>query len=235
MGPPADDELNPRTYPVLRDLPQAVVRMLRRHYYAGVKEAEVRFRYHAADEDAVTGALGERLIGPPVLIHVDGQTYRWSAVYYKLRGRGPDAPERHMGADGIFQMEVLDQRGRFVIRKGLLFQSKIEWHGRDARLLGQARDLLAHSPSAVVIDYSRNGYEAIAADAVVAADGNRRRVPRRASRPLAEVLGDEFVGCTRGDSGLYWEPEGERLIVSGERVSDLVPEEFIGTRIERVQ
>jgi hypothetical protein len=235
MGPPMDDELNPRAFPILRDIPEVVVRMVRRHFYAGVKEAEVRFRYHAADEDAVTGALGERLIEPEVHITVGDQVYRWNAVYHKLRGRGLGAPEKRIGADGIFQLEVLDQEGRFVVRKGLLFQSKVDWHGTDQRLFGQARDLLAQSSSSVVIDYSRNGYRAIPATDVVAAGGNRRRVHRGASKSLAEVLGDEFVGCTRGDRGLYWEPEREQLIIGSEPNLDVVLGNFIGTRIERVR
>jgi len=70
---------------------------------------------------------------------------------------------------------------------------------------------------------------------VIAAEGNRKRIRPEDDKSLAEVLGAEFVGCRRGDSGLYWEPERERLIVDGERVSDLVPADFIGTRIQRVQ
>jgi hypothetical protein len=234
MGPPVDDELNPEKYPMLLVLPEPVVRTLRSHFYAGVKQAEARFSYHAADEDAVTGGLGERLIEPPVVIQVDGRAYRWHTSYYKVRGRGLDAPERRLGADGIFQIEVLDERGQLVVRKGLLFQSKIEWHGRDGRLLEQARELLAQSPSAIVIDYSRNGYKAVSAEDVVRGDGNRRRV--RTAKSLAEVLGDEFVGCTRGQEGLYWEPRAEQLLIDGgERVSDLVPRNIVDSRIERLQ
>jgi hypothetical protein len=36
-------------------------------------------------------------------------------------------------------------------------------------------------------------------------------------KSLAEVLGDEFVGCLRGDQGLYWEPKTERIMVNNER------------------
>ena len=235
MGPPIDDELNPEAFPIMRALPELVVRMLRDHYYAGVKKAEVRFRHHAADEDAVTGALGERLIEPQILIQADGQVYEWSTSYYKLRGRGPNAPEKHLGADGIFQLEVLDQRRHYIVRKGLLFQAKTDWNGRDARLVGQARELLEQSRSAIVIDYSRDGYSAIPATDVIEAEGFRERIRPAADRTLAEVLGDEFVGCTRGDPGLYWEPERERLIFAGERVSDRIPADFIGTRIQRLQ
>ena len=59
---------------------------------------------------------------------------------------------------------------------------------------------------------------------MVEANGSRKRIYPQEDKPLAEVLGDEFVGCKRGDNGLYWEPETERLIVGGERASDLVPD-----------
>jgi hypothetical protein len=232
---PAEDDLNPHTLPMLDVLPAKVVRMLRRHYYAGVKEAEVRFKYHAADEDSVTGALGERLIEPEIFIGTEGQVFRWSTFYHKLRGRGPNAPERKIGADGIFQLEVLDRRQRFILRKGLLFQAKIDWGGRDGRLLDQAQDLVAQSRSAIVIDYSSNGYKAIAAMDVISANGDRTQTRPGADKPLAEVLGDEFVGCMRGDRGMYWEPQREKLVVDGTRFTDFVPADLVATRIQRLQ
>lgn len=139
-----DRDLNPEDFPILADLPELVVRTLQRYFYAGVKQAEVRFKYHRADEDTVTGGLAERLIEPaPLEIHAHGEIFRWTTAAYKLRGRGANAPEKEPGADGIFQIVVVDQRGRFVVRKGLLFQSKIEWHGRNGDLLNQARRLIA--------------------------------------------------------------------------------------------
>jgi hypothetical protein len=163
------------------------------------------------------------------------EVFIWSTVYYKLRGRGAHAPEKQLGADGIFQLEVLDQEKQLVLRKGLLFQSKIEWRGRDERLLQQTQRLAAVSPSAIVIDYSSNGYKAIAAKHVISAEGNRQRIYPEDERPLAEALGDEFVGCLLGDRGLHWDPESERLESDGEDVPDLLPEHFIGTTLERLQ
>jgi hypothetical protein len=235
MAPPPDDEDFKGTAPIFQALPPAVVRMLQKHFYAGVKEAEVRFRYHSADEDAVTGALGDRLIEPETLVTVGGQIDHWSAVYHKIRGRGPNAPEKRIGADGIFQLEVLDQQERFILRKGLLFQSKIGWKGRNGKLLRQARDILAQSRSSILIDYSANGYKAIGAKEVVAAGGNRRLVSPEDDKSLAQVLGDEFVLCARGDRGLYWESERERLVVNREQVTDFLPENYFGTRIQRVE
>jgi hypothetical protein len=155
-------------------------------------------------------SLGWSVMVAPIIIQVEGQVYLWTTTYYKIRGRSPNAPEGELGADGIFQFEVFDQRfERMLVRKGLLFQSKMKWTGRDGRLLEQARDLLVQLPSAIVVDYSEKGYRAFAASDVVAANGSRRRIKPEDDKSLAEVLGDEFVGCTRGDRGLYWEPDRE--------------------------
>src|ERR1019366_9011547 len=124
---------------------------------------------------------------------------------------------------------------KFVIRKGMLFQSKIRWTGRDGRLFEQARRLVEASPSAIVIDYWPDGYKAISAKSVIIAEGNRKMVDAEDDKSLAEVLGDEFVGCLRGDRGLYWEPKTERIIVNNERPLEFVPEHFIGTRLQRLQ
>jgi hypothetical protein len=116
-----------------------------------------------------------------------------------------------------------------------LFQSKIGWTGRDGRLFEQARNLLRQSESAIVIDYSPHGYRAIPARDVIIAEGNRERVSREDDKSLAEVLGDEFVGCRRGDRGMYWDQEDERLVVHGEETSELLPEQFILNRVQRLQ
>jgi hypothetical protein len=136
MGPPHDEgpdvpELPDDSdwvingLPMAQILPDSVVRRLRKHFYAGVKRVEVRFKYHAADEDSVTGALANDLIEPLVEIDVGEQVYLWSTASFKIRGRGTNAPEMRLGGDGIFQFEVFDARmGRMLVRKGLLFQSK---------------------------------------------------------------------------------------------------------------
>lgn len=230
------DDLNAHLVPMARFLPEPVIRILRQHFYAGVKQAEIRFKFNAGDEDAITGALGQALIEPkPLFIQINDHVFQWRTVSYKLRGRGANAPETKYGADGIFQLEIADRSGQFLLRKGLLFQSKIRWRGRNKRLLNQARDLLQYSQTAIVIDYSDKGYRAIAASDILTAEGDRKRLDPENDKSLAAVLGDEFVQCRCGDRGLYWDQETERLIVGGERESDLIPNELINTTIQQVQ
>jgi hypothetical protein len=235
MAPP-NDELDPRAFPMLAILPASVLAGLRRHFYAGVTDAEIRFPFNAADEDALTGALGQALIEPAVVIvETSDGTFRWRTTSHKLRGRGAHAPEKDTGADGIFQLDVFDEAGKLLIRKGLLFQSKVNWTGTDRRLLRQAERLMRQSASSIVIDYSVDGYRAIAASDVIHAGGNRREVPSISDKRLSEVLGNEFVGCIRGDLGLYWDPTSEQLITNGEQQSDEIPSYLIETRVETLQ
>src|SRR5262245_13352205 len=130
MGPPHGDEINPQTFPILHDLPEMVVRMLRKHYYAGVKAAEIRFRYNAAEEDSLTGELGGRLTEPqPILIRAGEEVFHWSTAAYKIRGRGANAPENELGADGIFPVRGIGPAWAVRCPEGPAFSSEEKLEG----------------------------------------------------------------------------------------------------------
>jgi hypothetical protein len=125
----------------MRDLlPRKVYEALQDRYAAGVSNAEALFDQHAADEDSVTGGLGQALAArEPMYFSGPGGQYRVNVSYRKLRGRGDGAPERFLGADGIFQIEVLGGSGDRIRTKGLPFQAKKGWKGKDQALLNQAK------------------------------------------------------------------------------------------------
>ena len=111
----------------MRDLlPPKLADFLRDRYIAGVARAEASFDENSADEDAVTGALGQSIAMPEALAFTSPEgTYQIRITYRKVRGRGPLAPEKRYGSDGIFQIAVTDTLERIVRRKGLPFQSKV--------------------------------------------------------------------------------------------------------------
>jgi hypothetical protein len=231
-----EDQHDATLRPILRLLPVSVVNSIRDRFYAGITAAELRFRFNSADEDALTGALAQALIEPEtMLVRTEQGVFGWRATSHKLRGRGRGAPESRIGADGIFQLEVFNMEGELILKKGLLFQSKVDWTGTDQRLLGQARMLLLQSESSIVIDYTKDGYQAIPASEVVAAGGNRRQIATGSNKELSEVLGDEFVGCLVGDQGMFWDSERERLITHRDQPSDLVPSRLISMDVRRLQ
>lgn len=192
-------------------LPAAVIGILRDRYAAGVASAEAFFDHHCADEDAVTGGLGQALaIGDAIRFHFEGQLYEVNIAYRKLRGRGSNAPERLYGSDGIFQIIVTDRAGQIAAQKGLPFQSKTNWKGKNGALLTQVQRMEKSTPGGIVIDFGSTGYKACTAQAAMAAGGNRRSVEKfGAMRPLGQMLSRDFLDCTVGRRGLYYDPTKE--------------------------
>src|SRR5690349_7745275 len=110
----------------MRDLlPQQLMDVLRDRYIAGVATAEAHFVERSADEDSVTGALGQALaMSEPLIFSDQSSDFSIQISYRKVRGRGLNAPERLYGSDGIFQIAVTTEEGVVVRLKGLPFQSK---------------------------------------------------------------------------------------------------------------
>jgi hypothetical protein len=71
-----------------------------------VAEVEERFLSAAEDEDTFTGQLGALFGAGERKVEIDGQSRYWKIEYTKFRGRGKDATEAKIGADGIFEIRV---------------------------------------------------------------------------------------------------------------------------------
>jgi len=187
-------------------LPEDLLTVIRDRYVAGVADAEAEFGASSEDEDTVTGALGQAISskGPQVFYH-GAQTYVWQVSYKKIRGRGAGAPEKRLGADGIFQIRVSDAAGNTIRTKGLPFQCKKGWQGADPKLGRQAGNMVTEAGDGIVIDYTPEGYTACSAAQAVQAEGNRRSVD--GMKPLGQMLGNDFLECRRGKVGLAYNPE----------------------------
>jgi hypothetical protein len=105
-------------------LPASVIESIQKSYIQGVTQAVKGYRFAQEDEDTVTGALGQALFSDDQAVIVNGAVYVWRTTYQKFRGRGPNASEHIIGADGIFQIEVRGGQREMIFRKGLLFQAK---------------------------------------------------------------------------------------------------------------
>ncbi len=175
--------------------------------------AEEGYEFSAGDEDAVTGALGQSVLQRPVVFQSDdGSQWAWFIRYYKLRGRGKGAPEKHTGADGIFQIHVQSESGAVIRMKGLPFQSKKNWRGTNTKLAEQASDLLSSCGDGIVIDFTPSGYYAAHVESVAYAKGKRSDVAKGKRLPKLAITLSEFVECRLGKDGLYYDPETERFI-----------------------
>ena len=136
---------------------EGVRRTLSDHYRAGVAAA-VRGHAEAPDDgEALTAALGRALVGQGGLALADGRAVRWATRYRRLRGRGGGAPERNLGTEGLFEIEMEDEE-KDRSRKTLPFQAWVGAPGYgDALVRGQAKRLGALPGGGVVVGYRPAG------------------------------------------------------------------------------
>ncbi len=196
--------------------PQVMI-AIQEHYKAAVNAAESNYESSVAEEDSITGALGQAMEGTQI-VQVDNVSYRVRTTYRKFRGRGPGALEKRTGADGIFQIEVRDSEGSITYQKGLLFQAKNDWSGLDSNLLAQTSRLSKMPNGGIAINYTPRGYFAARAESIVQAEGNRSHLPENSELPLAEILADSFVPCKIGIQGMYYDAVRRILYLPNETV-----------------
>lgn len=192
----------------MRDiLPDFVVDEIRKQYVAGVADAEAKYKFNAADEDALTGALGSQLsTARPMILNFGGRIYAVEIGVYKTRGHGTGAPEKKDGNDGIFQIEV-KQDGKLLRRKGLPFQAKNLWKGGNKTLVNQCTKMQSRFGSGMAINYHPENYSACQAEAVIGSGGSKKELKAsNAIQPLGQLLGNEFLECKVGKIGLYFDP-----------------------------
>jgi hypothetical protein len=193
---------------------ESVRRTLSERYRAGVADA-VRACDEAADGEAATSALGRALAGQGRLALGDGRVVRWATRYRRLSGRGGRAPERNLGTEGLFEIEMEDEE-KDRSRNTLPFNA---WTGApdyaDALVRGQARRLGSFPGGGVVVSYRPAGY--VAVDAGLVAGGEAARGDEV---DLAEVLARDFVEGRRGSTLYLFEPSlGGVLLVHGSFVT----------------
>lgn len=187
----------------LTDLPKSIFEELQDRYKKGVSDAVSTFDMNEADEDCLTGALGQALAMPrEQFFSYKGGNASVKVSHTKLRGRGKGAPEKLYGSDGIFQIEVLDHQGRLLMSKGLPFQSKKNWTHKLTELSKQAAKMELHTPGGIIIDFRATGYTACMADSILASGGSRNNFPMQ---NLGELLATDFLNCKIGTKGLFFD------------------------------
>ncbi len=193
------------------NLPNEVIASIQQSYLRGVAAAEKGYIYAQEDEDVVTGALGQALLAEDQVVVADNAVYVWRTTYQKFRGRGKNATEKILGADGIFQLEVLSSETGILFRKGVLFQAKNRWQGKDAKLKEQADLLTLPEGIGIIIDYSDAGFVTCSATAASKANGDRRNLPHDELEGLSETLSNQFLYCHKGLENVFYEPETRTL------------------------
>ena len=194
-------------------LSNEIIRIIKVYFDEKVSNAEQTFEYHEEDEDVLTGALGQELITKnPITYSNKNRKYSLTISSRKIRGRGQNAPEKITGADGIFKISII-RDNQEVLKKGLLFQSKKNWKNQDKNLIKQCNNMINHVGSAIVINYTRNGYEAYDAKDVISFNGRRKELLEENKKlTLSNLLGKKFLNCIIGEIGLDYDKESEEFL-----------------------
>lgn len=144
-----------------------VRRLLSKRYRNGVNAAVARHQHARANEDTVTGALGQALVGRGFFQLGNGGIVTWSTQYTRFGSSGKIGP----GADGIFEIELSDDKG-ITTKKSLLFNSKKQnYTFGQSSVRRQARQIAGLPGRGIVLDYRPDGFMAVDAWAVSQAVG----------------------------------------------------------------
>lgn len=217
----------------MRDIiPDEVFDQIAAHIRNRMPHAEEGWRSGSSEEDTITGDLGSALrTHHPHSITIGGVNYRWSLSYKKFLSKSKRSVERRLGADGIFQIEYEDLVTGELTTKGLLFQSKNQWRGRNQKLLGQANDMEQFAPKGgAIFEYGPRGYKACDAAQAITANGQRNSVPDAEMLSLRDYLVDRFMECTSGIRGLYYDANRNVLVVPDQKNGFDAHRFFIETR-----
>ncbi len=200
----------------MRDvIPDDVLREIQAHIHTRIRHAEEGWDAGSDEEDTLTGDLGGSLRTPGwVESAQNGNHWRWRISYKKFRGRGGNAPESITGADGIFQVEVRPGIGPVEVVKGLLFQGKKYRGSARGDLMEQVTEMEQTAPGgSAVFEFSPNGYKAASGRSILE---RRKRQPAQIPHPEATLdgyLADQFLPCTSGLRGMYYDAVRGILVV----------------------
>lgn len=198
----------------MRDvLPADLIEAIGDQYNEAVREAEPHFQNYQADEDAITGALGSSMDRTVKgARQIGDKQYTWSTRTVKLRGRGPRAPEREYGADGILEVEVRDESGNGLARKLVPFQAKKADNIDRQVLLDQANRLNTLPGGGLILVYDSQGYRSASASDVQAVHGVWHQVSEGQRQDFGAALKNGFLPCTVGSRSLYYDAARERMV-----------------------
>ncbi|RYE24668.1 MAG: hypothetical protein EOP45_05580, partial [Sphingobacteriaceae bacterium] len=184
-------------------IPYEVKNSIKSHLKERCEIALEGYESASEEEDTLTGDLGATLRIKNQKVEVkeanlgNRGTWNWSMTYSKFRGRGPNATENVLGADGIFELTL--NVGNIIEKKSIMFQSKKDWVF-DPNILIQSIKLSNWREAAFVLNFTNSQFQAFDLDTVIAAKGNKPAVEN--SNSLETFLGQDFLDCIVGDVNL---------------------------------
>lgn len=196
-------------------LPSAVYDGIRDHLdRIGNSAGPAAWNSAQGEEDTITGDLCSQLRRPWTTVTIEDAQWQWRVDYKKLRGRGPDAPEKATGCDGVVFIEVSASDGSPIVSKGLLFQAKKGRLGSTSELTAQVESMEGIAPTgSAVFEYSEDRFTATSGATYLGSSAKGRR-DHEARASLGTFLANDFLSCSVGLLGMYFDAVRQVLIVS---------------------
>lgn len=202
-------------------MPAEVKEAISDHINNSVENAKDGYLSANEDEDTLTGHLGASLRIKNQKVKVEQSeirgTWKWSIEYYKFRGRGANATEKYLGADGIFELHL--NFGRRLEKKSMLFQAKKMWE-EDKLILDQCIKMSTWREAAFLLNYTPVEFEAYFLDDAIRSRGTKSQ--STSPNTLAGFLSEHFLECKIGDLDLDYDASSRKLYwrtISGELVA----------------
>lgn len=192
-------------------IPPEVIESIQMHLNSSIKKTLEQFSSSFENEDAFTGHLFGSLIKKNQNVKVNnpeiGGIWKWSIDYKKFGSGGKNSTESILGADGIIELQLNHSNG-YQTSKNLLFQSKLDWTGKDLKLYKQCVKLLVWLGAVTIINYTQTNIEVFNIEDII----NEKGLKPNSKTNLQNLIGDVFLKCEIGDSDLFYNVNKKELI-----------------------
>lgn len=188
-------------------LPDFLVKNIQTHIREQSLEGEFGWEHANEEEDTLTGDYLSQLRTN----WNNSSDWKWRIKYTKVRGRGPGAYEKKIGADGIITIEFENNGERTY--KSIIFQSKKKGNNNIKEQLKKMDDTLPDGN--MVLVFTPRGY--------FAERGSEFTNDRNMNIRAGDYLADEFIGCKNGQWGVEYDG-GRKSLKIGEKK---IPRVFI--------
>jgi hypothetical protein len=174
-------------------IPDYISRQLSSHIRSQCKIAEAGWEFANQDEDSLTGDFFGKMRTNWQAMN----NYEWRFHYNKVRGRGKNAMEKTIGADGIITLHYRNQITGSNYYKSLVFQAKKESNQIDLLQWNKMKKFFPNGN--VIVSYGPSGYNCFTKDTT-----------KHSS--LCQIMATRFLSCSIGIEGLYYDHVSNKFV-----------------------
>lgn len=174
-------------------IPKFISSELRSHILQLCAKGEAGWEFANQEEDALTADF----FGTLRTDWITTNNYQWRFHYNKVRGRGPGAMEKTIGADGIITLHYKDQDTNKDYHKSLVFQAKKESNRVDNVQWDKMKSFFPRGN--MIVSFGPSGYSAYQNDL-------------SAQRGLCEIIANDFLECKIGIEGLFYDHVSNKFV-----------------------